>query len=100
MSGLSDTEQAALADIFAHIPSIERVVLFGSRATGKHRPNSDVDLVLYGDALTYPHMLQAKSLIEETTLPYFFDLILATTIEREALLAHIGEFGQVIYLRA
>jgi uncharacterized protein len=32
---------------YAH--QIERVGLFGSRATGRHRPNSDIDLVLYAN---------------------------------------------------
>lgn len=37
-----------LLAVFQSQPAIERVYLFGSRARGEHRPNSDIDLALQG----------------------------------------------------
>lgn len=47
---LSDDQLAIIRGILASSADhIDLVGLFGSRATGKARPNSDIDLVLYGD---------------------------------------------------
>jgi hypothetical protein len=48
--GLTAAQLAALRSALApHADRIERVDLFGSRATGRARPNSAVDLVIRGD---------------------------------------------------
>ena len=46
-----------------------------SRAMGLARANSDIDIMLYGDGLKMQKIMQINSLLEETTLPYHFDLI-------------------------
>ncbi|HTG45994.1 MAG TPA: nucleotidyltransferase domain-containing protein, partial [Verrucomicrobiae bacterium] len=37
-----------LIEVFRRHPEVTRVILFGSRAKGTHRPSSDVDLALTG----------------------------------------------------
>ena len=47
--GLSPRTLRTIAEVLRQSSaSIEEVALYGSRATGRWRPNSDVDLVLYG----------------------------------------------------
>jgi uncharacterized protein len=47
--GLSIDDLNMLQDALAPFADeIEAVGLFGSRATGRYRPNSDIDLVLFG----------------------------------------------------
>ncbi len=47
--GLSAAQREILREILATLSSrFESVSVFGSRATGRQRPNSDLDLVLYG----------------------------------------------------
>ena len=41
-----DTEFSALAEVFGRYPDIQAVYLFGSRAAGKGRHNSDLDLAV------------------------------------------------------
>ncbi len=41
-SGLSLTDCARLNAVFAQYPDIQRVILYGSRAKGSFRPNSDI----------------------------------------------------------
>ena len=43
--GLSPTTQAALIEVFRAFPSVIQVKLFGSRAMGRYREGSDIDLV-------------------------------------------------------
>lgn len=48
--GLSSDQLALLAAVFLPFADrISHVDLFGSRATGKWRPDSDIDLVVHGD---------------------------------------------------
>ena len=99
MSGLTEKEIMTLSELFQQVPTIQKAVLFGSRAMGKHRHNSDVDIVLYGNQLVYADVLRVKVKIEETTLPYMFDVILGSVIQNKNLLEHINRHGIVIYIR-
>jgi len=97
-NGLSQDELARIRAILETVPSVEKAVLFGSRATGLARRGSDVDIMLYGDKLKMSDIMQISSLLEETTLPYQFDLI-RYDVENSALLEHVRQYGKVIFQR-
>lgn len=40
-----------LRDVLRDVPGVEAAFLFGSRARGDARPDSDIDLLVYGDAI-------------------------------------------------
>ena len=96
MDGLTNDNKQQLSNIFKQIPSLQKAVLFGSRAMGLHRHNSDVDIVLYGDNLTLRDVLKINAKIEETTMPYKFDFVIADGIN-EVLQDHISQHGQELY---
>lgn len=91
--GLEDKYRRTLIDILSANPHVERVVLFGSRALGTCRPQSDIDLALYGDRLTLDDLAELKDQIEETTIPHQVDLVLIHDIDNQKLLAHIQNHG-------
>jgi hypothetical protein len=47
-AGLPPSVLRQVIDVLRHHPEVERAVLFGSRAKCSARPNSDIDLPLYG----------------------------------------------------
>lgn len=96
-NGLTTEEQKTIAAVFAQVPAIERAVLFGSRAMGLARSNSDVDIALYGKKLSLSDILHAASLLEDTPLPYHFDLISHASITSPELLEHIRQYGKEMY---
>lgn len=96
-NGLTTEEEKTIAAVFAQVPAIERAVLFGSRAMGLARSNSDVDIALYGEKLRLSDILHAASLLEETLLPYQFDLISHASITSPDLLEHIRQYGKEMY---
>ena len=49
--GLSSREVELLNSVFRRHPEITEVRLFGSRAKGSHRVNSDIDLAVWGDGV-------------------------------------------------
>lgn len=80
-------------DIIADVLSpwagrVERVALFGSRATGKARPNSDYDIVLYG-ALTQADVDRIWTRFTESALAVPVDVIAYDLLRHAPLKAHI-----------
>lgn len=50
--GLSETIRESLSDVFAQFPKVDRVLVYGSRATGKNRPQSDIDLAVLAPTMS------------------------------------------------
>lgn len=96
--GLSAETIAIIRQVLARHPQVERAVIYGSRALGTHRPGSDIDLALYGP-LTPQHLAALLDDLDETMLPYTFDLTRAAAITNPALADHIQRVGQPFYCR-
>ena len=77
---------------------VEAVVLFGSRAMGRHRDGSDVDLCLVGEAITHVDRLQLMHAMDELLLPWQVDLALQHELPPE-LLDHVNRVGIPIWAR-
>jgi predicted nucleotidyltransferase len=79
-----------------HRLTSHRVVLFGSSAKGTARPNSDIDLALYGDLddLTVERIAME---MDELPLPYLMDIKAVATLKNHALIDHIQRVGVNIY---
>ncbi|MET4001074.1 nucleotidyltransferase domain-containing protein [Marinobacterium sp. MBR-109] len=80
-------------------PEVQRAILFGSRAMGTHRHNSDIDLCLDAPELPFQSFLQLAASLDERVLPYSLDLILKHHIDNPELIAHIQRVGQLVYDR-
>ena len=97
MFGLSEKNIQQLIAVVSSIPEIEEVIVYGSRARGDNKPNSDVDLALKGKVLTLNELAQLEEKIDYLYLPYFFDLCLFSGIKNKALLGNIQKEGKVLY---
>lgn len=97
--GLSSSESDFLAIFFTKFPQVEQVFLFGSRAMGNHQRYSDFDLALSGE-IDFRVLSDVKHELEEnTTLPYFFDVVNYDDLDNQKLKEHIRQEGKVIYKR-
>ena len=85
-----------LQAVFARYPELTEVILYGSRATGKATPRSDIDLVTRGILDTYRLGRLALDL-EETNIPQKCDIQAYEHISYAPLKAHIDEAGVCIY---
>lgn len=73
--GISPAIAARLRQIFEHTPNIERVWIYGSRARGTPRDNSDIDLAVDAPDLerqAYTHLWAA---IQDAGLIYKVDIV-------------------------
>lgn len=90
--GLTEQELELIRSTCRQVAGDTRVVLFGSRAMGTHRNNSDIDLALDGDVSP----LQAERLaaeLNELPLPYRFDVLALRSVTNTDLAAHITRVG-------
>ena len=97
--GVPEASQRRLLDAFLNLPRVEAVWLFGSRAMGRHRPGSDLDLCLEGRQLTHRDRLQLMAAIDDLLLPWSVDLVLRHELPPE-LEAHVQRVGRCLWRRA
>lgn len=95
MFGLDDSLLSRLKSLFANYPEIEKVILFGSRAKGTFRNGSDIDLAIV--ATSAINFGKLGDDIDQLNSPYLFDLVNYQTIQNPDLVAHIADFGQILY---
>ncbi|HEY3390627.1 MAG TPA: nucleotidyltransferase domain-containing protein [Prolixibacteraceae bacterium] len=99
-NGLKQQELESIRHIFSSFPEVEKAILYGSRAKGTYRPNSDIDISLKGTELTLKIINQISWQLDDLLLPYTFDLSNFNHIHNSALIDHIERIGKVIYERS
>ena len=96
--GLPDRTLETLNTIFRKYPGIIEVVLYGSRAKGKNRIGSDIDISLKtNDSFTRTDMLRIVGDFDDSDMPYFVDVSVYNKLSNPDLKAHIDRVGKVLY---
>ncbi len=98
--GLPDAAMAAIQMVLATYPEVEAAILYGSRALGRHRPASDIDLTLTGHAISNATLARIDADLDDLLLPWVIDLSALATISHPALLDHIQRAGVLLYRRS
>lgn len=96
--GLSAQDCSNIKDVFSKYPQIEGVVLYGSRAKGNFRSNSDIDMTIQGN-LGWNTFTSVESDLDDLLLPYKIDLSLFEHLENELLIEHINRVGKIFYTK-
>ena len=97
--GLSMYELEKIQQIFANYSKVNKVILFGSRAMGKYKPGSDVDLAIQGVNITLNDIISLSIQLEELDSLISFDLLNYSSINDPDILAHIKRVGITMYDR-
>lgn len=84
-----------MSETFSKYPDIEKVTLFGSRATGNFRNGSDIDLSISTPKADIIPTLHVE--LDDLNSPYMIDLVDENNLTNQALLKQIRESGVVIY---
>ena len=96
--GLSDRTLNTLDSIFRKYPSIKQAILYGSRAKGKYRIGSDIDLTLMAEnTFTHTDLLHIAGDFDDSDMPYFVDVSIYDKLSNPDLKAHIDRVGKVLY---
>ena len=98
--GLTEQQLEIIRRILAQFADkIDRVDLFGSRAQGTHRPNSDVDLVVRGniDEKTADRLW---TLFNESSLALKVDVLVYEQVKKAALRKHMDLVNLPLFMQS
>ena len=95
--GLKESTIEKIIAVFAAVPEIEQVVLYGSRAQGSFKKGSDIDLVIRGESVNLSQLLKLENQLDDLLLPYTIDLSLQHQISNPELLDHINQVSKLLY---
>lgn len=98
--GLPEADSRRLLDLIQTHPSVKQVILYGSRALGRQRPGSDIDLCLEAPTMTLGELLELGGALDDLLLPWRIDLQLRHLIDHNGLLVHLEQVGQVLWERS
>lgn len=93
-SSLPDKIRHSLLNEISKHPEIKKVILFGSRARGDYRPNSDIDLAIYYEG-KLPSGLYSD--LDEAAGIYKIDVVYMQNITNKKLQSNIDHEGITIY---
>ena len=93
IDGLKDEHRTALIGVLSANEGVERVVLFGSRATQTHSATSDIDIALFGNNLTRTDLACLAETVDELPYPYSVDLLVYEQTRNEKLRSEINVHG-------
>ena len=93
MYGLDTEDIEAIKKVFSKYSEIENAVLYGSRAKGNNRNDSDIDLTLKGEQITLSQLFEIETELDDLLLPYKIDLSIYHKIENPDFIEHIDRVG-------
>jgi len=97
--GLPFAETSRLLGVIQANQTVERVLLYGSRAMGRHRSGSDIDLCLEAPTMDLRQLLLLAAELDDLLLPWSIDLQIRHRIDHKGLESHISRAGTVLWER-
>lgn len=97
--GLDDKVIKKLEEVFEANPKVDKAIIFGSRAKGNYRPDSDIDIAIKGFDLSLDDILKMGVTFEDKKIKHKIDLIDYNAIKEKALTEHIDRVGMEFYSR-
>ena len=97
--GLNKNQLKLILDLIESFPQIEKVFIFGSRATGTNHAGSDIDLAVVGHQITREILNRFSSSLDDLPLPFMFDVVDYNKIKNANLKQNIDSKGKLLFER-
>ena len=96
--GLPDAQIEKIIEVFSKYQEVESAIVFGSRAKGNYKYNSDIDIAIKGDvSLTLMNDISIE--LDELDMPLKIDLIIFNNIDNQELIEYVERVGMLLYNR-
>lgn len=97
--GLPTGDLNAIINVVASVDNVQRAVVYGSRAKGNYRPNSDIDIMLFGDSLTFSDIVTVADRLDDLLLPWQIDITARNRVFNSDFIEQVDRYGKVIFNR-
>ena len=95
--GLRQSDLAYIIKTLSQFDTIDKAIIFGSRAKGNYSNGSDVDIAIKG-TIDFKTVAKLSYLLnQESFMPYKFDIVNYTKTQHNTLKEHIDRIGILIY---
>ena len=94
---LREKDLATLEGIFRRYPSVREVRLFGSRASGRARRLSDIDLVFVSPGMSDAEWARLRLDLDEAPIVYDIDAVRLDRLEDGPLKERIRRDARLVY---
>ncbi len=98
-NGLTQRDVETLYCIFQKYPEVKLVYIFGSRAKGNYKQGSDIDFAIMNEGIKPDTITHIRGDIDESSLPYFVDILDYPKLSHKELKEHIDRVGIEFYNR-
>ena len=98
MFGIYAKSELEILRIIESCASIDEVIIYGSRAKDNYKEGSDIDITLKGE-ITKEDFSKLFHELDESYIPYKFDISIYNQLQSETLLEHINRVGKTFYKR-
>lgn len=99
MFGISQSALDMIHGILARYDTIQKVLIYGSRAKGNYHARSDVDLVICESQVDRNLLGELITHINESDFPYTVDIQVLENIKNLDLIEHIQRVGKIFYVK-
>ncbi|MFA6180087.1 MAG: DEAD/DEAH box helicase family protein, partial [Candidatus Methylopumilus sp.] len=96
-TGLSTSLTAKLAAVFDSTPNLDKVWIFGSRARGDYRQNSDIDLAIDAENMDPDSFLRLEKRLTNLGLLQTLDVVLWKTVRQSEFREEIERDRQLFW---
>ena len=98
MFGLSNDIIRKIQTVLSTFPKIDTALIYGSRAKGNYRDDSDIDIALLGKDLSVENTVKPLvSKLEGIDCPHLFDITIYEKIDCPTVKKYVDEWGKIIY---
>ena len=95
--GLRESDLAYIIKTLSQFDTIDKAIIFGSRAKGNYHNGSDVDIAIKG-TIDFKTLSKLSYLLnQESMMPYKFDIVNYSKSKHNDLKEHINRVGKLIY---
>lgn len=95
--GISAQSLRQLCELFEATPDVDRVWIFGSRATGKARPNSDIDIAFDGPRMSPDAACRLALVIDDLPTLYRIDAVHWQSLTDSTLRSEIERDRRILW---
>lgn len=95
--GITEQQLQKIHAVLSKYKEVETVVIYGSRAKGNFRPGSDIDLCFKGPKVSQQTILKIGTDLDDTLLPFKFDISSYNDLDNKDLIDHINRVGKIFF---